>query len=80
MIGNPFAVEFRTFAADRVAVNYQSIDSEGPRPGPLYSWNLGQKLGLEGRASLLPLLLWIAATGGWAARELAPSVVEGLRR
>ena len=71
MIGNPFGVNVRTFAEDRVAVNYQSIDSEGPRPGPLYSWNLGQKLGLDGRASLLPLLLWIAATGGWAARELA---------
>src|SRR5437762_2352659 len=27
MIGNPFTINMRTFAADRVAVNYQSIDS-----------------------------------------------------
>jgi hypothetical protein len=69
-IANPFTVSVRTFMSDRVAVNYQSIDSDRPRPGPRYSWNLGEKLGLRGRASLLPLLAWIAATGGWAAVKL----------
>jgi len=70
MIGNPFTVNLRTFAADRVAVNYQSIDSEGPRPGPRYAWNVGEKLGLRGHATLLPLLAWIAAMGGWVGREV----------
>lgn len=67
MIGNPFGVIFRTFAGDRVAVSYQSIDSNGPHPGPRYAWNLGEKLGLQGRATLLPLLGWMAVTGGLAA-------------
>src|SRR5256885_13138206 len=70
MIGNPFTINVRTFAADRVAVNYQSIDSEGPRPGPRYAWNVGEKLGLRGRVTLLPLLVWIAATGGWVGWEV----------
>ena len=70
MIGNPFTINVRTFAADRVAVNYQSIDSEGPRPGPRYAWNVGETLGLRGRATLLPLLVWIAAMGGWVGWEV----------
>jgi hypothetical protein len=70
MIGNPFTINLRTFAADRVAMNYQSIDSEGPRPGPRYAWNVGEKLGLRGRATLLPLLVWIAAMGGWVGWEV----------
>ena len=70
MIANPFTINLRTFAADRVAMNYQSIDSEGPRPGPRFAWNVGEKLGLSGRATLLPLLVWIAAMGGWVGWEV----------
>jgi hypothetical protein len=68
MIGNPFGVNFRTFATDRVAVSYQSIDGYGNVPGPRRAFNLGEKLGLHGRATLLPLLGWIALTGAWTFR------------
>jgi hypothetical protein len=38
--------------------------------GPRASWNLGQKLGLSGLASLLPLAgLWLALAGAWLVRR-----------
>jgi hypothetical protein len=42
------------------------IDRFGrPPSGPRSAWNAGEKLGLRGCATLLPLLVWIAAMGGW---------------
>lgn len=34
------------------------------------AWNLGEKLGLQGLASLLPLALFLAATGAWLSSTL----------
>lgn len=49
---------FTDFRADAAAI--------GRGEGPTASWNLGMKIGLTGRASLLPLgLVWIAAAGAW---------------
>lgn len=60
------------FARGQLAINTQSIDSAGAPPyGARAAWNLGQRLGLRGLASLAPLgvllagcLLWLS----WAVR------------
>jgi hypothetical protein len=54
----------------QLAVSNQGIDMAGnPPDGPHQAWNLGQKLGLRGGASLLPLAAWIALCGGLLIRE-----------
>jgi hypothetical protein len=59
------------FADGRVAINPQSIDRiDAPPQGPRQAWNLGQLLGLDGRASLLPLVLALALCGAWLGRAL----------
>jgi hypothetical protein len=51
-------------ARGQLAVSTQSIDSRGaPAGGPRFAWNLGQKMGLGGVASLLPLLLFVGVCG-----------------
>ena len=54
------------FRKGEVSVSRQSIDSvSAPPHSPVHAWNLGHRMGLEGRASLLPLLgAWIAC-GAW---------------
>jgi hypothetical protein len=34
------------------------------------AWNLGERIGLHGLPSLLPLLAWVAATGAWLLAAL----------
>jgi hypothetical protein len=34
------------------------------------AWNLGEKLGLQGRATLIPLALYLVATGAWLLATL----------
>ena len=69
-------------AKGQLAVSTQSIDSIGnsPSPGPLdarpieHAWNLGQRVGLDGLASLAPLVaIWIACAAwlAWAVRRRA---------
>lgn len=54
------------FYGGDLAVNTQSIDSAGaPKGGEPFAYNLGQVLGLDGLASLLPLALFMAAAGLW---------------
>jgi hypothetical protein len=54
------------FLAGQLAVSTQSIDSStNPPNAPRQAWNLGMKAGLDGRASLLPLFVWVTATLGW---------------
>lgn len=54
------------FRAGKLAVNTQSIDSvNAPPRSPVRAWNLGHRLGLEGRASLIPLLAAWLACGAW---------------
>ena len=36
------------------------------------AWNLGEKLGLRGLMTLVPLALFVAATGAWLVRALRP--------
>ena len=50
----------------QVAVNTIPIHT-GFTEGEPQAWNLGQKMGLRGRASLLPLGLFAAAAGAWLA-------------
>jgi len=62
---------FPAFCAGELGVNTQSIDMiNSPMEGTLYAWNLGQKIGLSGLASLAPLGLFLAAAGGWLAWSL----------
>jgi hypothetical protein len=69
------------FASGDFPTNWQSVLEKYPRPEakselerlgvPRASWNLGQRLGLSGHASILPLLgLWIAAFVWW--RRVTP--------
>jgi hypothetical protein len=45
----------------------------GGENGERQAWNLGQKLGLSGRASLLPLAVFALATGTWLVFTLRPA-------
>lgn len=52
-----------------LAISRQSIDMAGnPPKGPKQAWNLGQKAGLPGHASLVPLYLWWALCAWWLVR------------
>ncbi len=67
------------FVAGDLAGNRQSFEMVRPAPnGPRHAWNVGERLGLEGLASLLPLAgiwlacaVWLRSTFGrtGAARE-----------
>ena len=58
---NPWtAVLVPRFMEGAVSVNAQSIDSYWPGDAPA-AWNLGHQLGLDGRMSLVPLMLFLAA-------------------
>lgn len=50
--------------ADKVAVNTIPVHT-GPANDDPTAWNVGQKMGLAGRASLLPLALFAVAGGVW---------------
>jgi hypothetical protein len=60
------------FVAGDLAVSRQSFEMIRPAPdGPKQAWNLGQRLGLDGLASLLPLLAIWAACLAWLRCALA---------
>ena len=63
------------FYDGQLAVNTQGIDHIGaPRGGQPMAFNLGQLMGLDGLASLLPLALFLVACGlwlRWCTRSLA---------
>jgi hypothetical protein len=54
------------FHKGNLSANTQSIDSvNAPPHSAVMAWNLGHRMGLEGRASLIPLMaVWIAC-GAW---------------
>jgi hypothetical protein len=62
--------------AGEIAVNTIPVDT-GPMNDDPTAWNLGQKMGLSGRASLLPLAAFAMLTTAWlvvtARRGAAPS-------
>jgi hypothetical protein len=59
--------------ADQVAVN--TIPYSGPTSADRTAWNLGQRMGLEGRASLWPLGLFVGLVGVWLVRNVRRAVV-----
>lgn len=69
------------FRAGVLSVSTQSIDMiDNPAGAPRQAWNLGMKCGLDGLASLVPLLLWMAACATWLAwtlRSAREPLVEG---
>jgi MFS family permease len=73
-IKRPFtAYLLPNFYKGKVSLNPQSINRAEPGP-KLEAWNLGQKAGLQGFASLLPLLLVMGAAGAYLMRL---SLAEG---
>ncbi len=48
--------------------------------GQRYAYNLGQTIGLDGLASLLPLLALMAAAGVWLWWTLRPDASSGTAR
>jgi len=66
------------FGRGELSVSTQSIDRpDAPEGGAPQAWNLGHRLGLDGKASLLPLGLWVLGAGGWLAYALRQ---QGRRR
>jgi hypothetical protein len=65
-IKRPFsAFLYPRFFRGDLAVSTQSIDSaSAPKKAPHQAWNLGDRVGLDGFASLVPLLVWC---GAWSA-------------
>lgn len=60
------------FYKGQLSVNTQSIDMpNAPERAPKQAWNIGQLLGLDGLASLLPLALLMAGGLVWLRRTLA---------
>jgi hypothetical protein len=68
-IRRPFAqFLLARFYRGELAVNTQSIDAIAPsRTGERFAWNLGELLGLDGLASLVPLAIVTIAALGWLA-------------
>ncbi|HEY7410878.1 MAG TPA: hypothetical protein VII13_09065 [Vicinamibacteria bacterium] len=62
------------FAEGRLAQNTQSIDMyTGRNRTARQAWNVGEALGLTGRATLLPLLGWWLAATAWLAAAVRRS-------
>jgi MFS family permease len=67
------------FVAGRLAINWQSFVEDRPadeRDRSAHAWNLGEKLGLTGLTSLVPLIaMWSVLAGlyGWRHRHEGPS-------
>jgi hypothetical protein len=51
----------------KLSISTRSIDSKWPVGSERQAWNVGQLVGLDGLISLVPLGLYIAATGAWLA-------------
>ena len=60
---------FPSFRSGQLAVNTIPIHT-GFVHEQRQAWNLGEKLGLEGLATLLPLAAYLAATAAWLIRTL----------
>jgi hypothetical protein len=72
------------FYRGELSVNTQSIDAIAPsRTGERFAWNLGELLGLDGLASLVPLAIVTLAALGWLvwavrhAQARAPAATPG---
>lgn len=63
-VDDPFADYYLPlWRADKVAVN--TFPFHSGNADPKYAWNLGERMGIEGRASLLPLAAFAAAMAAW---------------
>jgi hypothetical protein len=57
--------------AGELSASTQSIDmANHPKVGPRFAWNLGERAGLPGPLSLVPLLAWCALFGARIRRRL----------
>jgi hypothetical protein len=78
LVDDPFAdYLLPRWRAGEIAVN--TIPVAGPANEDRTAWNLGQKMGLEGRTSLLPLGAFVGLAGAWLVRNVRRTVVTNDR-
>jgi hypothetical protein len=78
-VDDPFADYYLPlWRQDKVAVN--TFAFHGGNTDPKYAWNLGERMGLQGRASLLPLASFAFAAGVWLVRTVHFNRMGSLRR
>ena len=74
LVDDPFAdYLLPRWRAGEIAVN--TIPVAGPANEDRTAWNLGQKMGLDGRTSLLPLAGIVGLAGAWLVRNVRRTVV-----
>jgi len=74
LVDDPFADYLMPrWSAGQLAVN--TIPYSGPTSADRTAWNLGQRMGLDGRASLWPLGLFVGLVGVWLVRNVRRAVV-----
>ncbi len=59
--------EFKKAALGAEVVDRVNHAATGGNKEPKFAWNLGERMGLSGRASLLPLAVFVALAGAWVA-------------
>jgi hypothetical protein len=75
LVDDPFADYLMPrWNAGQLAVN--TIPYSGPTNADRTAWNLGQRMGLEGRASLWPLGLFVGLVGVWLVRNVRRSAAS----
>lgn len=78
LVDDPFAdYLLPRWRAGEIAVN--TIPVAGPANEDRTAWNLGQRMGLDGRTSLLPLAGIVGLAGGWLVRNVRRTVVTNDR-
>ena len=70
-VDDPFAVYSELWRRDQVAVS--TVPFHSGNADPKHAWNLGERMGLEGRASLWPLAIYSLIVGGWLATTIRKS-------
>ena len=67
-----------SFAAGRLSINWQSFVDDQPadrRDVSAHAWNIGEKLGLRGLSSLVPLIAsWLLVAAGYFGSNLRRSI------
>ena len=83
-----FAAPFLSIAQARAEKQYgpgvtdteiklgNTVPYSGPTDADRTAWNLGQRMGLEGRASLWPLVLFVGLVGVWLVRNVRRSAAS----
>ncbi|HUG54903.1 MAG TPA: hypothetical protein VMR21_14935 [Vicinamibacteria bacterium] len=72
-VDDPFAVYRDHWRRDEVAVS--TVPFHSGNADAKHAWNLGERMGLRGRASLWPLAIYSVIAAGWLAATVKKSAV-----